>query len=86
MLVVFEAQGGLSREVVGIVHKTAGAVAELEHTDPTKVREDMLQWLALVRGRANALAIASRRAVRHSPVNVAAAQFEAATAHLEEPA
>ena len=60
-------------------------MAEVERTDAAKVREDLLQRLALARVRANAQAIARRRAVKQAPVDMAVAQFEAATVHLEEP-
>ena len=82
--IVLEAQGGMSREAAGVFHRIAEAVAELEFAEVATVREDLLQRLALVRVRANASAIARRRRVRQSPIDQALAQFEAATAHLEE--
>ena len=66
MPVVLEAQGGMSRDAAGIVHKISAAVAEMEHTDTAKVREEFLQHLALIRTRSNASAIARRRDVQRS--------------------
>ena len=83
---VLEAQGGMSRATSGILRKISEAVAEVEHSEAASIREDLLQRLALVRARANASAIARRRVVRQASVDQAVAQFEAATAHLEEPA
>ena len=85
MPMVLEAQGGMAREAAGVFHRIAAAVAEREHAEVAKVREELLQRLALTRVRANDSAIARRRVARQSPSNIAVANFEAATAHLEEP-
>ena len=85
MPVVFEAQGGMASEAVGTIHKIALAVAEVEQEDPAKVKAEFLQQLALVRVRANDVAISRRRAGKPSPMNMVMAQLEAATKFLKEP-
>ena len=58
---VFEAQGGVSKDAAQILHTLAHAVARAENADPTRCKQDLLQRVALALARHGASAIKRRR-------------------------
>ena len=59
---VFEAQGGMTKEAGAILHTLAHAVAHAEHSDVQRCKSDLLQRIALAIARHGASAIKRRRA------------------------
>ncbi len=59
--VVFEAQGGMTKDAGAILHTLANAVATAENGDPKQCKEDLLQRISLAIARHGASAIKRRR-------------------------
>ena len=59
--IVFEAQGGMSKETSAMLHKLAKAVAQAGGTDRERCKNDILQRIALALARHGASAIKRRR-------------------------
>ena len=59
--IVFEHQGGTTKEAIGVLHSIAAAVANLEARETAEVREEMFGRIAVVLARAGAAAVARRR-------------------------
>ena len=64
---VFEAQGGMSKEIGAVLHKLAKAVAQAEGSDQQQCKQDLLQRIALALARHCASAIRRRRALPSCP-------------------
>ena len=59
---VFEAQGGMTKEAGAVLHALARAVAQAENSDEQRCKNDLLQRIALALARHSASAIMRRRA------------------------
>ena len=62
--IVFEAQGGMTKEAAAVLHTLANAVAQNENADPRKMKSDIIQRIGLALARHVASAIKRRRVPR----------------------
>ena len=69
---VFEMQGGMSKEAAGVLHGIAAAVANIEASDPAKVKEELLQRLSLTIARASGGRVSRRLANLRDKTDTAA--------------
>ena len=83
---VMTAQGTMTPAMGAILHKIAEAVATVEGLEPSGVKQDMMERLAIHIARSNARAITRRRAALAAGASTSAAQRTlAASVLLEEP-
>ena len=78
--IVLESQGGIDKEASGVLHRIAEAVAEAESRDAVRVREEMLQRIALIIARSNHSRLARRRGRRAGAASQTVLRAMAATA------
>ena len=83
---VFEAQGGMTKEAAAVLHVLLHAVAQAENADPHKCKNHHFQSVALPLARHGASAIKRRRApLANATANACQSDVERSMA-LEVPA